>query len=121
MRAREMRMTHASTLVEIHKNSVYRMLIGEDVRISTYQKVARALGLRLEVADSEWVQSVPVSARVRCPACGDYSTLPPAHDSGRFTCPKCNSRLRIKKVVRYVARRAKEALGEPDDAQDDSA
>lgn len=104
LRAREMRVSHASRLLGIHKNSIYRLMLGEDGRLSSYQRVARALGLRIEVVNAEDVLQLPEGASIQCPKCETTTQLPPGDDSGRTVCPSCQTALRVKKVVSYVAR-----------------
>lgn len=86
---------------ELHKNSIYRLWAGEDARLSSYQKLARALGLRLFLQESDSVLPLPESVMVECPTCCVRQDLPPGDNSGRATCRSCGGLFLVRKVVTY--------------------
>lgn len=87
----------------IHYNSVYRVVSGEDARISSYQHLAQSLGLKLALLDEQEVLQPPSGIKVECPACQQSLSIEGGDDSGWHLCA-CGERLRVQKVVSYAAR-----------------
>jgi ribosomal protein S27AE len=118
MRARELRTVHSNEQLGLHKNSVYRLFTGEDGFISSYQRLAHALGMRLALLETDDVLPPLETKEFQCPKCGEKVVLAPEDESGRTTC-SCGAYLRVKKVVRYVAR--VERTPKPDGGDDGDA
>ena len=88
---------------QVHYNSVYRLLSGEDARLSSYQHLAQSLGLKLALLDLDEVLQAPQGFDVVCPACNQSNAVAAGDDSGWCVCA-CGERLRVLKVVSYTAR-----------------
>lgn len=93
-----------SEMAEVHYNSVYRVLSGEDAYISSYQRMARSLGLKLALQDEDEVLQTPQDVQVACPQCAQVQVINGSDESGWCVCAGCGTRMRVLKVVTYTAR-----------------
>lgn len=93
-----------SEMAEVHYNSVYRVLSGEDAYISSYQRMARSLGLKLALQDEDELLQTPQDVQVACPQCHQMQVIEGSDESGWCVCAGCETRMRVLKVVTYTAR-----------------
>ena len=93
-----------SEMAEVHYNSVYRVLSGEDAYLSSYQRMARSLGLKLSLQDEDELLQTPQDVQVACPQCGQVQVINGSDESGWCVCAGCGTRMRVLKVVSYTAR-----------------
>lgn len=88
----------------VHYNSIYRVLSGEDARISSYQHLALSLGMKVALLETEELLQTPKGVEVACPACAKVQAIAAGDDSGWCVCASCGERMRVLKVVSYTAR-----------------